>query len=542
MSGPSDSIPRGEWFNKGLLEKGYEFDDAAAARIVRFFETALVHVTGSMGGRPFEPRQWQKERILWPLFGWKRPDGTRLYRQCYVEVPRGNGKSTTAAGIATYMTGFDSEHGAQVYSVANDREQAHYVFDPAKEMIRRNPTLENQFTVYRTSIAHLPSGSRYVSHSSDAGTILGANAHCVIFDEIAEQPNRDMYEALRTSMGKREQPLMLMLTTAGIANRESIGWELADYARKVRDGVIEDDTFLPVIYEAGEEADWTDPEVWKGCNPNYGVSVSPVFLEEECDRAKASPAAQNAFRRFYLNQWVEQTDRFIDMRVWDECEELGEVEEEALINEPCYVGVDISSTIDLSAAVLVFPPESEDQYWEVVGRCWIPGDNVRKRVDRDRVPYDDWIADEWIKPTPGNVIDQQFIRGELGKMAGKHEFRQVGIDPWNSQQLQVELDGDGHNVVQYRQGFVSLNAPTKELLALLMSKQLRVGTNPVLRWNISNLVVQMDAAGNVKPDKGKATERIDMAVALIMGIGLAIADPLRGPSVYDEDGPGLLVV
>ena len=527
------------------------FDKKAASRAEEFFDTFLVHVKGEWAGQPLALEPWQREFVR-NLFGWKRRDGsgkngtgadaTRKYRQAYVEIPRKNGKSTLVAGIALYMLLADGEPGAEVYSAAADRGQAHIVFDMAKQMVLRNERLSAVLKTYRTSISHAASASRYESLSSDAFTKLGFNAHAVIFDEIAIQPNRDLYDALRTSMGARRQPLMVMLTTAGVANKESIGWELADYARKVRDGIYEDDAFLPVIYEAGKEADWTDPAVWEAANPNFGVSIKPEFIREECETAQASPAAQNAFRRFYLNQWVEMTDRFIDMAVYDRCMELGEVDEDALVNAQAYVGVDISSTIDLSAALLVFPPVEDGEFWEVIGRCWIPGDNVKQRVDRDRVPYDDWITDGWITPTDGNVVDQQYIRRDLGELAGIYEFAQLGIDPWNAQQLQIELEGDGHNIVQYRQGFVSLNAPTKELLALLMSKQMLVGDNPVLRWNIANLVVKTDAAGNVKPDKGKATERIDMAVALIMGIGLAIADPMRGPSVYDEGEAGLMLV
>lgn len=505
-------------------------DEKEADKAESFFEEFLVHVKGEWASHPFELEDWQRDFIR-NLFGWKRKDGTRKYRWAYLEIPRKNGKSTLCAGIALYLLLADGEEGAEIYSAAADRGQAHIVFDMAKQMVQRNAKLSRILKPYRTSIAFPKTASRYESLSSDAFTKLGFNAHGVIFDEIAIQPNRELYDALRTSMGARRQPLFVMLTTAGVADKTSIGWELADYARKVADGSLKDDSFYAVIYSADSEADWTDEKLWEKVNPNYGVSIKPDFIRQECETAKASPASQNTFRRFYLNQWVEQEDRYIDMSVYDEC--AVEVDQEALEHERCFAGLDISSTTDLSSLVLLFPPEEKGQLWEVLPYFWIPGESIHKRVERDRVPYDAWVRDGDMEATNGNVVDQDHIRYRIGEIASGYEIVGLGVDPWNSQQLQTQLLEDGHNVMAFRQGYVSMNAPTKELLALLMSKEIAVGTNPVLRWNIANLVVKTDPAGNVKPDKGAAIERIDGAVALIMALGLAIASD-EEPLVYND--------
>jgi len=515
---------------RSSIDSKYTFDKDSADKGIEFFEEYLVHIKGEWAGQKLELWSWQ-DKFIRELFGWKREDGTRKYRQAYIEVPRKNGKSTLCAGIALYLLFADGEAGAEVYSAAADREQAHIVFDVARQMVLRNEYLSSKASCYQTSVSVASTASRYKSLSADADTKLGFNSHGVIFDEIAVQKHSKLYDALKTSTHASRQPLMIMITTAGIADKNSIGWEMADYARKVKDGVIKDESFLSVIYSADKEEDWTDEKVWKKVNPSYGICVKPEALKEECDRAKQSPAAQNSFRRFYLDQWVEQAERFIDMGVWDANADA--VDPLELQHAPCFAGLDLSSTIDVSAFVLLFPPENEGELWEVLPYFWIPAENVQKRVERDRVPYDSWIRDGWIEATEGNVVDQSVIRRRIAEIADEFEIMEVPVDPWNSQQLQTQLMGDGFNVVPFRQGFYSMNAPTKELMALLMSGQIRVGENPVLRWMAANMAVAMDAAGNYKPAKDKATDRIDGIVALIMALGRAMQNEDEG-NVYED--------
>jgi len=497
-------------------------------RAVEFIRRYLRHVKGEWAGQPFELDPWQ-ETIIRKLFGTLRDDGTRKYRRCYVEIPRKNGKSTIASAIALYLLLSDKEPGAEIYSCAADRDQAAIVFEMARQMVESHPSLTKRCKVYRNSIYVPDTASRYKVLSADAFTKHGLNAHGVIFDELHAQKNRDLWDVMLTSTGARRQPLLFAITTAGVYDPESICWEVHDYALKVRDGIIDDDEFLPVIYAAEQDDDWTDPEIWRKANPGLGISVKTDYLERECERAKEVPAAQNTFRRLHLNQWTEQETRWLDMGVWDE--NGGTLDEGALAGQECFAGLDLSTTTDISALALFF------RGGESVMRFWVPGDNIAKRSRNDRVPYDTWRRDGHLTATAGNVIDYDFIRAQLNELQTVYNIKQIAIDRWNATQLATQLMGDGFDVVMFGQGFASMSSPTKELEKLLLNRALNHGNHPVLRWMASNVAVKQDAAGNLKPAKDKSSERIDGIVALIMAIGLASQD--EGSSIserYATDG------
>jgi phage terminase large subunit-like protein len=511
---------------------GFRFDKDAADRACEFFEIFLKHVKGEWAGQPFVLSKWQRDEIIRPLFGWKRADGTRRYRTMYCEVPRKNAKSTTGAGIALYLLFSDGEMGAEVYSAAGDREQAAIIFEIAKQMVEQEPRLKSRCEIYRRSIVYPRTGSAYHVLSADVPTKHGKNSHGVIFDELHVQPNRHLYDVLKTSMGSRRQPLMVMFTTAG-HDRESICWEEHSYALKVRDGIIKDDTYLPVIYSAADTDDWTDPKVWTAANPGLGISIKLAYLEEECERAKESPAYQNTFRNLYLDQWTEQSTRWIDMALWDACSEP--VNERELEGRECYGGLDLASTTDIAAFVKLFPPTDDDQRWRVLCRFWVPKENMRKRSDRDRVPYAVWSQQELIEPTEGNIIDYDVIRKRIGEDGQRFNIREIAFDRWNATQLTTQLAGDGFTMVPFGQGFQSMAAPCEELRKLLVSHQLAHGGNEVLAWMASNVAVKQDPAGNLKPDKSKSSEKIDGIVALIMALGRAMVRP-EFSSVYEFHG------
>jgi len=512
----------------------YKFDEQEAQRAVDFFEKLLHHVKGEWAGQPFLLASWEKEFIR-ELFGWRREDGTRRYRMAYLEIPRKNGKSSLAAGLALYLLFADREPGAEIYSAAGDRGQAALVFEIAKGMIERSPVLRKRCEVFKHSVYVPSSGSVYKVLSAEAYSKHGINAHGIIFDELHVQPNRELWDVLTTSTGARRQPIVVAITTAGY-DRHSICWEIHDYALKVRDGIVEDDTFLPIIYTVGEKEDWTDPEVWAKANPNLGISLKREYLEQECRRAKEVPAYENTFRRLHLNQWTEQAVRWLPMDHWDECAG-GEIDEEALAGKPCYAGLDLASTIDIAALVLLFPGSGEDgPRYRVICRFWVPEENLRERADRDRVPYDQWAREGWITPTEGNVIDYDRIRADINVLGGRFEIREIAIDRWNSTQLQTQLDGDGFTVVPFGQGFGSMSAPTKELEGLVLGKKIEHGGNPVLRWMASNVSVRQDPAGNLKPDKSRSAEKIDGIVALVMALGRAMVHRDEDSSVYEDRG------
>ena len=467
------------------------------------------------------------------MFGWKRVDGTRRYRVVYVEVPRKNGKSTLAAGIALYLTFADRENGAQVFSAAADREQAAIVFDLAKHMVERNPQLVGRAEIFRRSMVVPFSASAYRVLSADAHTKHGVNAHGIVFDELHAQPNRNLVDVLKTSTGARRQPVEFYITTAGF-DRHSICYEMHEYALKVRDGLIPDDAFLPVIYAASIEDDWTKKATWKKANPGYGVTIKPEYLAAECKRAQEIPGYENTFKRLHLNIWTEQSSRWLPMVRWNECESTHT--RASMLGQECFAGLDLSSTSDLTAFVLDFPRLTLNASGSGVAEhvwlawFWMPEENIAERVRRDRVPYDIWVREGWITPTPGNVIDYDRVRADINALLEQYVIKEIAIDRWNATQLSTQLSGDGFIVVPFGQGYASMSAPSRELEKLVIGGQLDHGHNPVLTWMASNVAVEQDAAGNLKPSKAKSGEKIDGIVAGVMGLARAMSIQAPAPS------------
>jgi len=499
------------------------------------FISALKFTKGEWAGRPFILQPWQKKFIR-KLFGYVNKDGTRRYRTAYLEIPRKNGKSELAAAIALYLLFADGEPGAEIYSAAADREQASLVFNAAATMVRNSKSLSKISRIINSQkrIVFYKKNSFYRAISSEAYSKHGFNAHAVVYDELHVAPNRDLWDTLQTSMGARRQPLMLAITTAGY-DRNSICWEVHEYARQVRDGVIKDPSFLPVIYSADPEDDWTDEKVWAKANPNLGVTIKLDFLRQECQRAKEIPAYQNTFRRLYLNQWTQQDTRWIDMEAWRECG--GKVDYEELANLRCWAGVDLSTTTDISSCALVFEPDS-DGVVHVLSYNWVPRENIAARVRRDRVPYDLWAQQGHITATEGNVIDYDYIRIAITDEI-KRRFpllQVVGYDPWNATKWAIDLESEGVPVMEVRQGFKTMSPACKELERLIIGRKLRHNNNPVLTWAMDNLVVAQDPAGNIKPAKDKSTERIDPAVAVIIAISTMLQSEAPEESAYESRG------
>lgn len=494
------------------------FDKPAADDAVEFFGRFLKHQKGEFAGRPLKLDKWQADEIIRPVFGWKRKDGTRKIRTCYVEIPRKNGKTTLAAGVGIILTFADHEPGAEVYSAASDREQAAIAFDLAKSMVVSEPRLSELSEVFRRSIVVERSGSSYKVLSADARSKHGFNAHGVIFDEFHAQPNRELYDVLHTSTGARRQPLEFIITTAGVYDPESIAWQLHSYALRVQSGEIKDESFHAVIYGAPIEADYRDPKVWKACNPGMGISVKSDYLAAEAKRAEEEPSYENTFRRLHLNQWTEQVTRWIKKEEWEAC--AGEIPD--LTGRMCFPALDLSTTTDISALGLDFPPATDTDPHYLLTYFWCPENKVRKASQTDRVPYDAWVRDGYMTATPGDVIDYAFVRKEINNLSKKYKFGPFAYDPWNAMQLALQLqDEDGFTMVEHRQGFISMNEPSKEFERLVISRKIRHGNNPVMNWMVSNVALSRDAAGNIKPNKEKSTGRIDGVVAAVMAVGTA---------------------
>lgn len=522
-----------EWIrtaaDERAVEQGCWFDLAAAERVRAFFRRFLRHSKGQWANQPFELLDWQWRDVVAPLFGWKRKDGTRRYRRGYVEVPKKNGKSTLFAGLSLYLLTCDAEPGAEIYCAAVDRDQASIVYNEAANMVDGSPHLSSRLTVVRSTkrIVDHTSKSFYRALSADVPAKEGLNAHGVLIDELHAQKTRELWDTLRYAGASRRQPLHLSITTAGF-DRHSICYEQHDYALKVLDGTVQDAAFFAYIAAAADEDDWTDPEVWRKANPSFGVTIDAEQFAEDCREAQESPAKENSFRRYRLNQWTEQDVRWLSMEKWDACAD----EVLDLSGRTCFAGLDLSTTTDVSALVLVFPV---DDGYSVLPFFWVPAEGARQRERRDRVPYGDWISSGFMEATPGEVVDYDRIRSRINELGKQYDITQVAIDRWNATQLATQLAGDGFEMVAFGQGYASMSAPTKKLEEVVLAKRLRHAGHPVLRWMAGNVSIEQDAADNWKPSKKKSCERIDGIVALIMALDLA-ARTEDGTSIYETPG------
>lgn len=458
----------------------------------------------------------------------EREDGLFLCGERFVTTHN----SLLIAAVGNYLFFADNEKGKEIYCAAAEKDQAALVWNMAKQQVLFEPAMESRCRIFNASksIVNEKDGSFFRPISADADTKHGFNAHGILFDELHAQKDSELVDVLNTSTGARSQPITIYMTTSDFQREGSICNEKHDYASKVRDGIIEDRRFYPIIYEATTEDDWKDPKTWEKANPNLGVSVSRDYLERECRHAQENPRYQNTFKRLHLNIKTEQDVRWLLMEKWDAC--VGEITLEDLDGEECFGGLDLASTSDLCAFELYFP-----KYCAALSWFWVPKASAIRRLEKNRVPYMAWSQEGFINMTDGDVADYDRIRADINKIGQKYNIREIGIDRWNSTQLQVQLMDDGFEVVPFGQGFASMSAPTKELERLVLQGRLVHFGNKVLRWCASNVMVETDSADNIKPSKKKSTEKIDGIVALIMAIGRAVVQSeMDGKSVYEERG------
>ncbi|MBQ7542622.1 MAG: terminase large subunit [Clostridia bacterium] len=509
------------------------YDKAAADYAVGFIES-LTHTKGTWAGKPFHLLPWQ-EQLVRDVFGVLKPNGYRQFNTAYCEIPKKMGKSELAAAIALLLCCADGEQRAEVYGCAADRQQASIVFEVAADMVRMCPALNKRVKILTAMkrIVFTPTNSFYQVLSAEAYSKHGFNIHGVLFDELHTQPNRKLYDVMTKGSGDaRMQPLYFLITTAG-TDTHSICYEVHQKAKDILEGRKIDPTFYPVIYGAADDDDWTDPAVWKKANPSLGVTVGIDKVQAACESAKQNPAEENSFRQLRLNQWVKQTVRWMPMHIWDKC--AFTVDPEELKGRVCYGGLDLSSTTDITAFVLVFPPTEDNDKYIILPYFWIPEDNLDARVRRDHVPYDVWQRQGYIQTTEGNVVHYGFIEAFIERLGTEYNIREIAFDRWGAIQMVQNLEGMGFTVVAFGQGFKDMSPPSKELMKLVLEERIAHGGNPVLRWMMDNISVRTDPAGNIKPDKEKSTERIDGAVAAIMALDRAIrcgSEP-QG-SIYDE--------
>lgn len=499
------------------------FDHEAADAACAFFPRFLKHSDGELAGHPFVLDEWQKQTISM-IFGFKwKATGYRVIRKLLLFIARGNGKSTFAAGIALLMLIADGEYGAEVYSVAGDVKQAGAVFDEAKKMVFGSNALQRVTEIFKTTIVCGRLQSNYQVISSKADTKHGQKPHAILFDELHTQKGRELYDTLATGLGKRRQPLLAALTTAG-NDFKSLCGEQYEYAKRVADGIVDDIELLPVIFEASEAAAINEPYEWIKANPS--IANRPRLLDYLSKEARIAVNIQSyeaAFRRLHMNQWISGIGTWLSVPAWNASAGVVDWKNlpELLKGRTCYGALDISSKYDLTALVLMFPPEVEGEAWHMLARYYLPQDNIRRRVEVDHVEYDVWAREGALTLTEGNVVDQRFIKRDILEMAGRYHIEEIAFDPWNAHQFAIEMQDEGLSFVEHRLGFVAMNEPAKNFESLMISGLLHHGGHPVTRWMVSNVAVSTDPEGNIRPTKKRSNGRIDGVVSAIMALGRA---------------------
>lgn len=516
------------------------YEKAKADRAVRFIEN-LRHTKGKWAGKRFWLLPWQ-EQIIRDIFGVVKEDGNRQFLTAFVEIGKKNGKSELAAAVALYLLYADNEPSAEVYGAAADRQQASIVFDVANQMVRMTPALMKRSKIMGATkrIVNYSNAGFYQVLSAEVGTKHGLNVSGLVLDEVHAQPNRKLYDVLTKGSGDaREQPLFFLITTAG-TEKESICYELHTKAVDILAGRKVDPAFYPVVFGLTDEDDWHDEKNWYKANPSLGQTIQIDRVRDAYREALQNPAEENVFKQLRLNMWVSSLTRFIPEQIYD----LGNIpiDMESLKGRDCYGGLDLSSTGDITAFVLMFPPQNEEEKYILLPFFWIPEETIPLRVRRGSVPYDVWQKQGYLLSTEGNVIHYGFIEKFIEKLGETYHILEIAFDRWGAVQMVQNLEGMGFTVVPFGQGFKDMSPPTKEFYKLLMEGKIIHGGNPVLRWMAGNVVVETDPAENIKPTKAKSPEKIDGIVASIMALDRCIRNAgVQQGSIYDDPDRGLLV-
>lgn len=526
-------------------ESEFYLDRAAGLKVVKFIETFCRHVKGELAGKNLKLLKWQKNDIIIPGFGMKsRKTGLRKYQTIYVEVPKKNGKSTLAAPIGKYLTCADGEPGAEVYACAGDREQARIVFGTAKDMVEKDPILSKALQTFKNSIFHKKSMSTFKVVSAEAYTKEGINVHGALFDETHIWKNDELYNCFVTATISRKQPLIFIITTAGVKN--TFGHQLHEYALKVRDGVIKDDTWLSVIYSANIDDDPFDPKTWKKANPMYGVTLKKEKFEQLATRARNEPSFLNAFKRYHLNIWVGSQTAWIPPHEWDLCNKEP-VELEALRGRECYGGLDLGSVRDLTSFGLYFPPIEGEKYGHIFCVSFCPEETVLQRIAKENTQYGVWVEKGYVITTPGNATDYRYVSKKISEIAEIVNIKSIAYDRMFAPQTVYDLQDLGFTMSPFGQGFRSMSTPSKELESMVVDKRINHGGNPVLNWMIGNVKIQIDRSStvdNIKPVKSTPRAKIDGIVAIIMAIGEQITQSHNKPkrNKYNDPDSDLLII
>ncbi|MEU4576622.1 terminase TerL endonuclease subunit [Nonomuraea sp. NPDC023979] len=503
--------------------RGAKFDPARVDRVLAAF-ALLRHTQGKWAGMPLRPDPWQVAYILAPAFGWviwdKEADGyVRVVRKLYVDVPRRNGKTTLAGGIAIYMTAADGEPGAQVYALATNERQARFTFDPIRKLAERAPALKGHVKAYTNKIVHHASGSYFTVVSSVAEAMHGASVQAAVIDELHVHKSAELVETVETGTGSRRQPMVVTITTADDGRPNTIYARKRRYVEQLAVRAIKDPQTYGIVWGADEADDPFTEATWRKANPGYGVSPSASYLRGAATEARQDPAALASFLRLHLGIRTKQVTKYITLADWDAS--AGLVDESALTGRACFGGVDLSNVEDVTAVCWLFP--APDGSYDALWRFWLPEDRLKDMAKRTAGAADVWVREGWLTLTPGNVIDNEAITNRIGQDAAKFRVQTLGYDRWGATDVVRVLGDGGLTCVPINQGTASLNHPLKTLLRLTKSRQIRHGGNPVMRWMIDNLATTSDSGGNIKPDKANSGDKVDGVSALLNALKEAMA-------------------
>lgn len=499
----------------------FHFDASKASRICVFIEY-LRHVKGALAGQRILLEPWQVF-ILTTVFGWVDDDGRRRFRHVYVEVPRGNGKSALSSGIALYMLAADGEYGAECYTFATTREQARIVFNAAQGMARLSKDVAKAtgITVQAKTVTVMRTGSVLEPKSSEGSTLDGLNTHLAVIDELHAHKTRDVYDVVSTSMGKRQQPLLWVITTAGF-DTSGICYEVRTMVTRILAGQAVDESKFGIIYSIDEGDDWTTEGALRKANPNWGVSVMPAEVLSQQRTAIELPSAANNFKTKHLDVWCSASAAWMNMYAWNQCRDTT-LSLSDFDGQPCSIGLDLGAKNDLTAKVRVFPYEDETgrRMYAVFPEFYLP----QKTVDTaGNSQYQGWASQGLIHPTEGAMTDLNVIEEDIRDDLGRFDVTTVAYDPWQAIQLATSLSDAGAPMVEFRNTVQNLSEPMKWLEALVLDGRIRHDGNPVMEWMMSNVVARRDQKDNIFPRKERYENKIDGPVALIYALAMLLSD------------------
>jgi phage terminase large subunit-like protein len=519
------------------LLAGCTFEKWSAEKVRKFF-LLLRHSKGRWAGQSFELMRDQWEDIIAPIFGWLRADGTRRVRKAYIEVAKKNYKSTLGSGIGLYGLVGDSEAGAEVYSAATKQDQASIVHAEAIKMVRVSPLLMKRLRINESTktITYPDTQSKYAALSADSAGSEGLNIHFLIADELHAWSDRGFLDSLRYGFAARSQPLWFIITTAGVFDVTSIGWQEHEYAQRWLDDKVEDQEYHAYIRAAGEKDDILDPETHKKANPGYGITIDPAEIAKSAKDATERPSELFAFLRYRLNIWTQAFSAWLPPEKWAACS--GAVDEDELAGRVCYGGLDLASKTDITSWVLCFPPVDDGELWRFLIRCWVPREGAELRARKDSVHYLTWAEQGHLTLTDGAETDYKAVRRQIEADRTKFQFNKesIGADPWNLTDIRQDLDPDAEYIFEFPQHFQYMSPPTKKMEALVLGEQIAHGGHPVFQWCMSNIVLLTDTNGNVRPSKKHSKEKIDVGVAALIALGQAMVAKPKSPSVYETRG------